>query len=569
MFCMKEKTKRTKAKITVAIIAAVVAICGIVLYFTGISGNQTKTGNKIDIFDPDSFKPGARGTISVYYDGLGQMDKETSFGTVYNDDETVIIILDGLNLSYYNVSRFLLTPDENGYVDLTVSVEECPEDERQKVVQFFNDQNLMTYEYIQGEEDVNPDTLAYFEQMCSDEGKAMVDSSVSHCKCKVENTNKGSLKTVGTVMAVIGIVTALIALLLIKLSPKAIILGIVIIIFAAAVTLAVIYRKRISTYASLKKYAPGVYALNCQADYKLQDVLDAGISNESELMALLSDKLLWGVPVNLEGNSFGCSAFSAKTPDGHSLMGRNYDYPETDVLMIYTDPADGYASISMADIGLLGLGTDEGEIDPLSAGARFASLLFPYVSVDGINEAGVGIAILQLDHEETHQDKGRPDILLSVAVRAILDTCGSTDEALAFLGSYDMHMMIDRSFHLFITDRTGRSVTVEWIDNEMVVTEGCAVTNHLLGSIVTEPDIDSETRYRILTDDITACAGTADEMAAMSFLSDAALRSDDPGRMQTEWSCVYDLNDFKVIICTDTGYDQSFTVTPETFGSVR
>jgi hypothetical protein len=132
-------------------------------------------------------------------------------------------------------------------------------------------------------------------------------------------------------------------------------------------------------------------------------------------------------------------------------------------------------------------------------------------------------------------------------------------------------MMIDRSFHLFITDRTGRSVTVEWIDNEMVVTEGCAVTNHILGAsgIVTEPDIDSETRYRILTEDITACAGTADEMTAMSFLSDAALRSDDPGRMQTEWSCVYDLNDFKVTICTDTDYDHSFTVTPETFGSVR
>jgi hypothetical protein len=55
----------------------------------------------------------------------------------------------------------------------------------------------------------------------------------------------------------------------------------------------------------------------------------------------------------------------------------------------------------------------------------------------------------------------------------------------------------------------------------------------------------------------------------MTFLSDAALRSDDPKRMQTEWSCVYDLDDFKVTVCTDTVYDHSFTVTPETFGAVK
>ena len=196
------------------------------------------------------------------------------------------------------------------------------------------------------------------------------------------------------------------------------------------------------------------------------------------------------------------------------------------------------------------------------------SLVFPYVSVDGINEAGVGVSILQLDHEEIHQDTGKPDILMNVAIRAILDKCGSTDEALALLNSYDMHSMIDRSFHLFITDRSGKSVIVEWIDNEMIVTEGCAVTNHVLGVNDTElePDTDSATRYAILTADISACSGTADAVAAMTFLSEAALRSNDPDDMQTEWSCVYDLDDFKVTICTDTAYEKSFAVSSGTFG---
>ena len=407
--------------------------------------------------------------------------------------------------------------------------------------------------------------------MCSDEGQALVDESVSRYQCRVENTGNAKFKIICEVMAIAGSVIALVSLLLIKLSPKAIILGTLVLVFAGVITLAVVYRNRISTFASLKELEPGVYAMNCKEDYKLQVMLDAGISSEGELYSFISDEMFWGMPMNISGMSFGCSSFAVTAPDGHHLMGRNYDYPETDLLMIYSDPEDGYASIGMADIGLMGLGTDAGETDPLSAGSRFMSVAFPYLTVEGINEAGVGISILQLENEEVHQDSGKPDILMNVAIRAILDTCGSTDEALTLLDSYDMHSMIDRSFHLFITDRSGKSVIVEWIDNEMVVTEDCKVTNHIVCSNYTEdePDTDSMNRYKILTDNLSACGGTADAATAMIFLSNAALRSDDPGRMQTEWSCVYDLDDFKVTICTDTVYDHSFTVTPETFNAVK
>ena len=568
------KKNRTKAKIIVAVIGAVIAAGGFAMCF--IFGNDGKnapgSNNVLDVFEQDSFKPGAHGTILVNYAGLSKIDDEISVGSVYRGEEdSAVVILENMNLDYYNISKFLLTPDENGNVALTVSVEECPEDKRQKVVQYLNEHNLSVYEFLKEQEDADAAALEYFEFLCSDEGQALIDESVSHYQCKVENTGNGKFKIIGEVMAFAGSVIALVSLLLIKLSPKVIILGTFVLVLAGVITLAVVYRNRISTFASLKEHESGVYAMNCKADYKLQVILDAGISSEGELFSVITDELFWGMPVNVSGMSFGCSSFAVTAPDGHHLMGRNYDYPETDLLMIYSDPADGYASIGMADIGLLGLGTDSGETDPLSAGSRFMSVAFPYLTVDGINEAGVGISILQLENEEMHQDTGKPDILINVAIRAILDTCSSTDEALAFLESYDMHSLIDRSFHLFITDRSGRSVIVEWIDNEMVVTEDCKVTNHIIWSGYTEdePDTDSMSRYKILTDNIYACGGTADAETAMIFLSNAALRSDDPGRMQTEWSCVYDLDDFKVTICTDTVYDHSFTVTPETFNAVK
>ena len=568
------KKNRTKAKIIVAVIAAVIAAGGFVMYLIfGNDGKNAPGSNVVlDVFEQDSFKPGAHGTILVNYDGLAKLDDEISIGSVYRgEDDSAVVILENMNFDYYNISRFLLTPDENGNVALTVSVEECPEDKRQKAVQYLNEQNLRVYEFIKEEGNADAAALEYYEFMCSDEGQALVDESVSRYQCRVENTGNAKFKIIGEVMAIAGSVIALVSLLLIKLSPKAIILGTLVLVFAGVITLAVVYRNRISTFASLKELEPGVYAMNCKEDYKLQVMLDAGISSEGELYSFISDEMFWGMPVSISGMSFGCSSFAVTAPDGHHLMGRNYDYPETDLLMIYSDPADGYASIGMADIGLMGLGTDAGETDPLSAGSRFMSVAFPYLTVDGINEAGVGISILQLENEEMHQETGKPDILMNVAIRAILDTCGSTDEALTLLDSYDMHSMIDRSFHLFITDRSGRSVIVEWIDNEMVVTEDCKVTNHIVCSDYTEdePDTDSMNRYKILTDNLSACGGTSDAATAMIFLSNAALRSDDPGRMQTEWSCVYDLDDFKVTICTDTVYDHSFTVTPETFNAVK
>lgn len=568
------KKNRTKAKIIAAVIGAVIAAGGFAICFIfGNDGKNAPGSNVVlDVFEQDSFKPGAHGTILVNYAGLAKLDDEISIGSVYRgEDDSAVVILENMNFDYYNISRFLLTPDENGNVALTVSVEECPEDKRQKVVQYLNEQNLRVYEFIKEEGNADAAALEYYEFMCSDEGQALVDESVSRYQCRVENTGNAKFKIIGEVMAIAGSVIALVSLLLIKLSPKAIILGTLVLVFAGVITLAVVYRNRISTFASLKELEPGVYAMNCKEDYKLQVMLDAGISSEGELYSFISDEMFWGMPLNISGMSFGCSSFAVTAPDGHHLMGRNYDYPETDLLMIYSDPADGYASIGMADIGLMGLGTDAGETDPLSAGSRFMSVAFPYLTVDGINEAGVGISILQLENEEMHQDTGKPDILMNVAIRAILDTCGSTDEALTLLDSYDMHSMIDRSFHLFITDRSGRSVIVEWIDNEMVVTEDCKVTNHIVCSDYTEdePDTDSMNRYKILTDNLSACGGTADAATAMIFLSNAALRSDDSGRMQTEWSCVYDLDDFKVTICTDTVYDHSFTVTPETFNAVK
>jgi len=49
-----------------------------------------------------------------------------------------------------------------------------------------------------------------------------------------------------------------------------------------------------------------------------------------------------------------CTCFSTKTERGSQLLGRNFDWDDHPALLLYTDPPDRYASVSMVDISFLG-----------------------------------------------------------------------------------------------------------------------------------------------------------------------------------------------------------------------
>ena len=57
-------------------------------------------------------------------------------------------------------------------------------------------------------------------------------------------------------------------------------------------------------------------------------------------------------------------------------------------------------------------------------------LAAPYLAMDGMNEAGVGVAQLELETSEVHHNSGKPDMLVSVAMRGILDKCASVGSLL-------------------------------------------------------------------------------------------------------------------------------------------
>lgn len=108
---------------------------------------------------------------------------------------------------------------------------------------------------------------------------------------------------------------------------------------------------------------------------------------------------------------------------------------------------------------------------------RSLMIVMPYVVMDGINEEGLGAGILELATEEIHEDEGKPDILIFLAIRALLDKCATVDEAIEFLDAFDIHSDLGKSYHIFVTDKSGEYAVIEWLDGEMIANRLTAVTN--------------------------------------------------------------------------------------------
>lgn len=143
------------------------------------------------------------------------------------------------------------------------------------------------------------------------------------------------------------------------------------------------------------------------------------------------------------------------------------------------------------------------------------------------------------DSATIRQDTDKKDITTTTAVRLLLDQAADVDEALALLKQYDLHASMGMMVHFALADAKGNSVVVEYVDNEMVVTDTAVVTNFYLAEgekqgIGTE---QSHTRYEILTDQLKK-----KETMDMQDVRDAldSVSKDNFGEFEsTEWSIVF------------------------------
>ena len=225
----------------------------------------------------------------------------------------------------------------------------------------------------------------------------------------------------------------------------------------------------------------GLYALEFAGDYGFEDFLQqGGAASDEAVAAYLTQFLSRGFyTVEAESGAFGCSTLRVENEQGNTLFGRNYDWTKCQTMLVHTKPKDGYESVSTCDLEFLGFGEDYrpdgGMMD------KIMSLAAVYVPLDGMNEKGLMVADLMAGGTEaTHQQGAKADLTTTTAIRLLLDRAATVDEALALLRQYNMHSSIGAAHHLSLCDASGRSVVVEYLDNEMSVIETPVVTNHYL-----------------------------------------------------------------------------------------
>ncbi len=367
--------------------------------------------------------------------------------------------------------------------------------------------------------------------------------------------------TAAQTFLIIGIALAALAVLLILgafVSPKAALITLCIVlgvILLAAIVFAALHFNKLRTMASVEKLSDGLYYMDCKYDYECGKFLNADISNVDDMVAWVENELFYGAHMSIKKGNFACASFTAAGDSGHRLFGRNFDYHETDTLVFHTAPKDGYESYAVTDLRFFDIGQDRAlAADSLTAKAIM--LAAPYASMDGINEKGVGVSMLELEVDELHQDNGKPDLLLFAAIRAILDKCADIDEAISLLSQYDIHSYLDRSYHLFLTDRSGRSVIVEWSGNETLIVEDTAVTNEVMSSDHAQYKQNWKCdRYDAIKQELAAHQNVLSADEAMQVLRAASIEKTGHG---TQWSCIYDLDAFTVNVCIDCDYDHVF-----------
>ena len=320
------------------------------------------------------------------------------------------------------------------------------------------------------------------------------------------------------------------------------------------------------TLRTLKQLDNNVWLMNYKCSYDLDGILKKGTKGIMEAVRFLQNEVhLPKLTPNPEKDGFACSTYNAKTPDGNYFLGRNFDYKAAPCLVCWTSPENGYKSMSMVDTTFFIRGT---KYFPMSkAKNHIRALAAPYTSMDGINEKGFSIAVLEIKSKATKQNTGKTPIITTVAIRAALDKCATVKEGIELFASYDMQDLLGINYHYQLADAQGNSAIIEYVDNKMVVIsqeegkENLILTNYFLTPGGDNHDGRVYDRYEKIETTLKANNGILTENEAMQLLSEVTLHYQHKTLKHmviTLWSAVYNCNEKSMLMCAGMDYTTKY-----------
>ena len=315
----------------------------------------------------------------------------------------------------------------------------------------------------------------------------------------------------------------------------------------------------ISMTTEITELESGFSVVRYDDDYAFDLFLEqGGASSDQDVLRFLTETMFKGnAGLQMGGDTFGCSTISVANTDGGYLFGRNFDWQTCDALVIAAYPEEGYASIATVNLDFIKQGAGFG-VDFLTE--EMMSIAALYAPLDGMNEKGLCVSVNMIqDNTTIQQNTDKPDITTTTAIRLMLDKAANVREALELLEQYDLHASMNYMIHFAIADNSGNSVAVEYVNNEMIVTETPILTNFYLaeGEKQGVGTQQSHTRFDILTE-------TLENNSSMTALEvrDAldSVGKDNFGEFEsTEWSVVFDQSSLTAVYYHRENYEVGYT----------
>lgn len=247
---------------------------------------------------------------------------------------------------------------------------------------------------------------------------------------------------------------------------------------------------------------------------------------------------------------WACSLFAVLLDADHLLYGRNFDWQFSPALLVFTDPPDGYASVSMVDIEYLGFsGQTVFHLTDLPPQELKGLLDAPQIPFDGMNDQGLAIGMAAVDPGNMRTDPSKETIGSLGIIREMLDHARDVAEAVSILKKYNIVFEGGPPVHYLIADAKRKAVLVEFYQGEMHLFENeqpwHSATNFLRSSV--EDPQRNCWRYDRINARLNEAQGLLNSKSAMELLAEVAQDS-------TQWSVVYQMARREVSVAMGKDY---------------
>ena len=111
------------------------------------------------------------------------------------------------------------------------------------------------------------------------------------------------------------------------------------VVLVLAVVVIGLFSNEIRSLISLKKVDDyGMFQMAYNGDYGFDDFLKEGATDDGDIEAFVTKRLLKGLPIDLGVTGAGCTAFVSQNENSEIIYARNFDFAYAPSLQLFTNP---------------------------------------------------------------------------------------------------------------------------------------------------------------------------------------------------------------------------------------